>query len=53
MATRSRPQCSKKDMPWWKREASEGVMTLKDLISRFPLSEEASLAQQKLKEIAE
>ena len=32
---------------------SEGTMTLKDLISRFPLSEEASLAQQKLKEIAE
>jgi len=31
----------------------EGTMTLKDLISRFPLSEEASLAQQKLKEIAE
>jgi len=32
---------------------SEGVTALKELISRFPLSEEASLAQQKLKEIAE
>ncbi len=30
---------------------SDGIMILRDLISRFPLSEEASLAQQKLKEL--
>ena len=32
---------------------SEGMDTLKGLISRFPLSEEASLAQQKIKEISD
>lgn len=32
---------------------SEGMDVLKGLISRFPLSEEASLAQQKIKEISE
>lgn len=32
---------------------SEGVETLKELISRFPLSEEASLAQQKIKDVME
>lgn len=32
---------------------SEGVNVLKDLISRFPLSEEASLAQQKIKEVSD
>ena len=30
---------------------SEGVDVLKELISRFPLSEEASLAQQKIKDV--
>ena len=32
---------------------SEGIAILKELISRFPLSEEASLAQQKIKEFSE
>ncbi|UCH94855.1 MAG: tol-pal system protein YbgF [Candidatus Aminicenantes bacterium] len=32
---------------------SEGISVLKGLISRFPLSEEASLAQQKIKEVME
>lgn len=32
---------------------SEGIAILKDLISRFPLSEEASLAGQKIKEFSE
>jgi tol-pal system protein YbgF len=32
---------------------SEGIAILKDLISRFPLSEESSLAQQKIKEFSE
>jgi tol-pal system protein YbgF len=32
---------------------SEGMDVLKGLISRFPLSEEASLAQQKIKEISD
>lgn len=32
---------------------SEGTDALKELISRFPLSEEASLAQQKIREILE
>jgi tol-pal system protein YbgF len=32
---------------------SEGLAILKELISRFPLSEEASLAQQKIKEFSE
>jgi tol-pal system protein YbgF len=32
---------------------SEGIAFLKELISRFPLSEEASLAQQKIKEFSE
>jgi tol-pal system protein YbgF len=32
---------------------SEGVTVLKALISRFPLSEEASLAQQKIKEVSD
>jgi tol-pal system protein YbgF len=32
---------------------SEGIAVLKDLISRFPLSEEASLAQQKIKEVTD
>jgi len=32
---------------------SEGVAILKELISRFPLSEESSLAQQKIKEFSE
>jgi tol-pal system protein YbgF len=32
---------------------SEGIAILKDLISRFPLSEESSLAQQKIKEYSE
>jgi tol-pal system protein YbgF len=32
---------------------SEGIAILKELISRFPLSEEASLAQQKIKEYSE
>ena len=31
----------------------EGIAILKELISRFPLSEEASLAQQKIKEFSE
>lgn len=30
---------------------SEGIEVLKEVISRFPLSEEASLAQQKIKEV--
>jgi tol-pal system protein YbgF len=32
---------------------SEGIAMLKELISRFPLSEESSLAQQKIKEFSE
>jgi tol-pal system protein YbgF len=32
---------------------SEGIAVLKELISRFPLSEEASLAQQKIKEVTD
>ena len=32
---------------------SEGIAILKELISRFPLSEESSLAQQKIKEYSE
>jgi tol-pal system protein YbgF len=32
---------------------SEGISVLKELISRFPLSEEASLAQQKIREVME
>ena len=32
---------------------SEGIAILKELISRFPLSEESSLAQQKIKEFSE
>ncbi len=32
---------------------SEGLSILKELISRFPLSEEASLAQQKIKEFSD
>jgi tol-pal system protein YbgF len=32
---------------------SEGINVLKELISRFPLSEEASLAQQKIKEVSD
>lgn len=32
---------------------TEGINTLKELISRFPLSEEASLAQQKIKEVTD
>ncbi len=32
---------------------SEGISVLKGLVSRFPLSEEASLAQQKIKEVME
>lgn len=32
---------------------SEGISVLKELISRFPLSEEASLAQQKIREAME
>jgi tol-pal system protein YbgF len=32
---------------------SEGLAMLKELISRFPLSEESSLAQQKIKEFSE
>jgi tol-pal system protein YbgF len=32
---------------------SEGIAVLKELISRFPLSEESSLAQQKIKEFSE
>jgi tol-pal system protein YbgF len=32
---------------------SEGINVLKELISRFPLSEEASLAQQKIREVME
>ena len=32
---------------------SEGIAILKELISRFPLSEEASLAEQKIKEFSE
>lgn len=32
---------------------TEGISTLKELISRFPLSEEASLAQQRIKEVSE
>jgi tol-pal system protein YbgF len=32
---------------------SEGIRVLKGLVSRFPLSEEASLAQQKIKEVLE
>lgn len=32
---------------------SEGISVLKVLVSRFPLSEEASLAQQKIKEVME
>jgi tol-pal system protein YbgF len=32
---------------------SEGITVLKELISRFPLSEEASLAQQKIKEVTD
>ncbi len=32
---------------------SEGIGILKELISRFPLSEESSLAQQKIKEFSE
>jgi len=32
---------------------SEGIGVLKSLVSRFPLSEEASLAQQKIKEVME
>jgi tol-pal system protein YbgF len=32
---------------------SEGIGVLKGLVSRFPLSEEASLAQQKIKEVME
>jgi tol-pal system protein YbgF len=32
-------------------EQSDGITVLKELISRFPLSEEASLAQQKIKEV--
>jgi TolA-binding protein len=31
----------------------EGTRVLKELISKFPLSEEASLAQQKIREIQE
>lgn len=32
---------------------SEGISVLKELVSRFPLSEEASLAQQKIREVME
>jgi tol-pal system protein YbgF len=32
---------------------SEGIDALKELISKFPLSEEASLAQQKIKEVTD
>lgn len=32
---------------------TEGINVLKELISRFPLSEEASLAQQKIKEVTD
>ena len=32
---------------------SEGIAILKELISRFPLSEESSLAGQKIKEFSE
>ena len=32
---------------------TEGVSALKELLTKFPLSEEASLAQQKIKEIME
>jgi tol-pal system protein YbgF len=32
---------------------SDGVDVLKELISRFPLSEEASLAQQKIKDVTD
>jgi tol-pal system protein YbgF len=32
---------------------SEGITVLKELVSRFPLSEEASLAQQKIKDITD
>jgi tol-pal system protein YbgF len=32
---------------------AEGITVLKELVSRFPLSEEASLAQQKIKEVTD
>lgn len=34
-------------------QQSQGIETLKILVSEFPLSEEASLAQQKIKEVSE